>query len=234
MQHHCANSTAATPFAPTPYGSHHSSLEHQTCHYHLFSCLSLHRGRLLSAGCYCTGARTTSKQANTHFSVRRYSKVRGQDVSHECTAWQACHSHVTFCPCTKWCCPFQSHWHDGVHQVVVLRSLRSKLCEAIAEVHSTTSALHLRVTKHEDADGHAGQSSSAGENNHTEHLFQQARQAIVQTCNSCSKVSLIQTHQDLVGFFAICCSDVNRANTKMEPLSAEAHDSMTATEVKPA
>ena len=77
-----------------------------------------------------------------------------------------------------------------MEQVVVLRSFRSKLCEALAEVHSTTSALHLQVNKHEDADGQATQSSSAGENNHTEHLFQQARQAIVQTCNSCSKVSL--------------------------------------------
>ena len=78
-----------------------------------------------------------------------------------------------------------------VHQVVVLRSFRSKLCEALAEVHSTASALHLHVTKHEDGERHTGQSSSAGEGTHTEHLFQQARQAIVQTCNSCSKVSLI-------------------------------------------
>lgn len=76
------------------------------------------------------------------------------------------------------------------HQVVVLRSLRSKLSEALAELHSTTSALHLRVAKHEDADSHTVNSSGAGDGNHTEQLFPQARQAIVQTCNSCSKVFL--------------------------------------------
>lgn len=81
--------------------------------------------------------------------------------------------------CIDWCL---------LHQVVVLRSLRSKLSEALAELHSTTSALHLRAAKHEDADNHAGRSSGAGDGNHTEHLFPQARQAIVQTCNSCSKV----------------------------------------------
>lgn len=90
-----------------------------------------------------------------------------------------------------------------VHQVVVLRAFRSKLCEALAEVHSTTSALHLHVTKHEDGEGHAGQSSSAGEGTHTEHLFQQARQAIVQTCNSCSKVSPRVTKQDTACFMAV-------------------------------
>ena len=106
------------------------------------------------------------------------------------TGWQTRRYHSTFCLAQSVAVPF-SHIGMLVHQVVVLRSFRSKLCEALAEVHSTTSALHLRVTKHEDADSHAGQSSSAGEGSHTEHLFQQACQAIVQTCNSCSKVSLI-------------------------------------------
>ena len=114
----------------------------------------------------------------------QHSKVRGQDVSHDVAVT------TPPAPAQSAAVPF-SHIGMLVHQVVVLRSFRSKLCEALAEVHSTTSALHLRVTKHEDADGHPGQSSSAGEGNHTEHLFQQARQAIVQTCNSCSKVSLI-------------------------------------------
>lgn len=116
----------------------------------------------------------------------QHTKVRGQDVTHG--------KHIAFIISQiisqSDAVPF-SHIGMLVHQVVVLRSLRSKLCEALAEVHSTTSALHLRVTKHEDADGHTGQSSSAGEGSHTEHLFQQARQAIVQTCNSCSQVSLI-------------------------------------------
>lgn len=92
-----------------------------------------------------------------------------------------------FCACTINC--VYSDW-CLLHQVVVLRSLRSKLSEALAELHSTTSALHLRVAKHEDADNHGGHASGAGEGNHTEHLFPQARQAIVQTCNSCSKVIL--------------------------------------------
>ena len=93
----------------------------------------------------------------------------------------------TFCVCTinRAC----ADWYL-LYQVVVLRSLRSKLSEALAELHSTTSALHLRVAKHEDADNHAGH-SSAGEGSHTEQLFPQARQAIVQTCNSCSKVCLL-------------------------------------------
>lgn len=92
-----------------------------------------------------------------------------------------------------------------VHQVVVLRSFRSKLCEALAEVHSTASALHLHVSKHEDGEGHAGQTASAGEgtHTHTEHLFQQARQAIVQTCNSCSKVSPRVTKQHNTCFIAV-------------------------------
>ncbi len=71
-------------------------------------------------------------------------------------------------------------------QVVVLRSLRSKLAEALAEVHSTASSLHLRVVRHED--GHEMLASSARGNGHTEQLFQQARKAIVQTSNSCSEV----------------------------------------------
>ena len=71
-------------------------------------------------------------------------------------------------------------------QVVVLRSLRSKLAEALAEVHSTASSLHLRVVRHED--GHGMLASSAGGNSHTEQLFQQARKAILQTSNSCSDV----------------------------------------------
>ena len=71
-------------------------------------------------------------------------------------------------------------------QVVVLRSLRSKLAEALAEVHSTASSLHLRVVRHED--GHGMLASSAGGNSHTEQLFQQARKAIIQTSNSCSDV----------------------------------------------
>ena len=66
----------------------------------------------------------------------------------------------------------------------MLRSLRSKLAEALAEVHSTASALHLRVTRHEDQP-HA----ASGESGHTEQLFQQARQAIIQTSNSCSEVT---------------------------------------------
>ncbi len=73
-------------------------------------------------------------------------------------------------------------------QVVVLRSLRSKLAEALAEVHSTAASLHLRVARDEDgADHHA---SSSGENGHTELLFQQARKAIIQTSNSCSEVTV--------------------------------------------
>ncbi len=71
-------------------------------------------------------------------------------------------------------------------QVVVLRSLRSKLAEALAEVHSTASSLHLRVVRHED--GHGMLASSAGGHSHTEQLFQQARKAIIQTSNSCSDV----------------------------------------------
>ena len=71
-------------------------------------------------------------------------------------------------------------------QVVVLRSLRSKLAEALAEVHSTASSLHLRVVRHED--GHGMLASSAGGHSHTEQLFQQARKAIIQTSDSCSDV----------------------------------------------
>ncbi|DBA83396.1 hypothetical protein WJX79_000744 [Trebouxia sp. C0005] len=71
-------------------------------------------------------------------------------------------------------------------RVVVLRSLRSKLAEALAEVHSTASSLHLRVVRHED--GHGVLASSGGGNSHTEQLFQQARKAIIQTSNSCSDV----------------------------------------------
>lgn len=80
-----------------------------------------------------------------------------------------------------------------VQQVVVLRSLRSKLAEALAEVHSTASSLHLQVAKHEDGDAF----SSGGDANHIEHLFQQARKAISQTSNSCSEVcNTIHIHCD--------------------------------------
>ena len=70
-------------------------------------------------------------------------------------------------------------------QVVVLRSLRSKLAEALAEIHSTATSLHLRVAKHDDDehDPHA-----TGRPVRTEQLFQQARSAVIQTSNSCSQV----------------------------------------------
>ena len=69
----------------------------------------------------------------------------------------------------------------------MLRSLRSKLAEALAEVHSTASALHLRVARHEDSEDQPH--AASGESGHTEQLFQQARQAIIQTSNSCSEVT---------------------------------------------
>ena len=83
-------------------------------------------------------------------------------------------------------------------QVVVLRSLRSKLSEALAEIHSTASALHLRIAKHEEAGTHEDHSSPAADGSHTGRLFQQARQAIVQTCNSCTQVHPSTAQAELI------------------------------------
>ena len=80
-------------------------------------------------------------------------------------------------------------------QVVVLRSLRSKLAEAQAQIHTTAAALHLRDTQH----SHEQHASHVGLNER-EHLFQQACRAVTNTCNSCSEVCpscLCQSHMQL-------------------------------------
>ena len=71
-------------------------------------------------------------------------------------------------------------------QVVVLRSLRSKLAEALAEIHSTATSLHLRVARADDDDHDL---HATGRPVHTEQLLQQARKAMIQTSNSCSEVT---------------------------------------------
>ena len=82
-------------------------------------------------------------------------------------------------------------WHDTILlQVVVLRSLRSKLAEAQAQVHTTAASLHLREAKdvHEE---HSG--LHANGLNEREHLFQQACDAVTKTCDTCSEVTSLKS-----------------------------------------
>lgn len=71
-------------------------------------------------------------------------------------------------------------------QVVVLRSLRSKLAEAQAQIHTTAAALHLR----EGQQSHGEHDAFVGLNER-EHLFLQACRGVTRTCNSCSEVSCL-------------------------------------------